>query len=776
MRGILHITGIVQGVGFRPFIHRLAKTYHLTGYILNMGNLGVKIEIEGEKKILKAFITDLQKIHPKIARIDNIDVEWVDIAPKYSEFKILKSVKKPGDLIVLPPDVAICNDCLADFNDPKKYLARYYHYPFIACSVCGPRYTTVVDLPYDRPLTTMDKFPFCENCTREYQDPNNRRYHAQTYACRICGPTFTLHDNIGKLIESEDPFLEAANLLKDGKILALMGIGGVHLTCKPENEIVLELRKRKKKRKSKPFAVMAPSIKKIRTFAIVTQLEEKLLTSFRRPIVLLQQSENYYLSQEVTPGLSNIGVFLPYSGIHHLLFQKHEFPALIMTSGNISNLPMAINREKVIKELKFLADFFLLHNRPIYQRCDDSVIKIIGDKPAIIRRSRGFVPEHIDIPFDTKNYQIIAFGSELHSTGAVLKKSRCFPTQHIGDVTSLEILDFLESSILHLMKLLRIETPDAIVCDKNPVFLSTQLAKRKAQEYGCKLYQIQHHHAHLLSLMAEYGLQPEDEIIGIALDGVGFGKEGEVWGGEIFLTKYGEFESLAQLQLQPMPGGDRCVYFPVRMMAAMLSNQLSYEEIEDLIRKNYLDGLPHKENELKVLLNQLKTKKNLYYSSGMGRVLDAISALLHICKERTYEGEPAIRLEHYAMQGNRNALNFEIPTFSAQKKQIGTSKIVLQALNYLEGREDPRDIAASAQYALIKKIAEISIQLAKERGINQIGFSGGVAYNVAITLTLKEEIESSGKQFLQHKKVPPGDAGVSTGQCIFGSVNNFKKF
>ncbi|NVM52851.1 MAG: carbamoyltransferase HypF [Candidatus Helarchaeota archaeon] len=774
MRGVLHVTGIVQGVGFRPFVYRLAQKHKLNGFVLNMGNFGVKIEVESEKETVQAFIKELQETYPRIARIDNIEIEWKDMTSKYSKFEILKSIKRPGDLIVLPPDVAICDDCLVDFNDPKMYPTRYYRYPFIACSVCGPRYTTVVDLPYDRPLTTMEKFPFCEDCAREYQDPNDRRYHAQTYACQVCGPQFSLHNNEGGIIKTEDPFLESVNVLNEGKILALMGIGGVHLVCKPEDDIVLELRRRKRKRKYKPFAVMSPSIEKIRTFATITPLEEKFLTSFRRPILLLQQNEDFYLSEEIAPGLSNIGVFLPYSGIQYLLFQKYDFPALIMTSGNISNLPMAIVRENVVKELRSLADFFLLHDRPIYQRVDDSVVRILGDKPAIIRRSRGYVPEHIDIPFDTKDYEVIAFGPELHSTGSVLKKSRCFPTQHIGDVTSLELLDFLESSVSHLMKLLRIETPNAIVCDMNPVFLSTQLAKRKAQEYGCRLYQIQHHHAHLLGLMAEYDLKPEDEIIGIALDGVGYGREGEVWGGEIFHAKYQKFDSLAQLQPQSMPGGDRCVYYPVRMLAAMLSNQLSYDELKELINKNYFEGLPHRENELKVLINQLKTKNNLFYTSGMGRVLDALSALLHVCYERTYEGEPAIRLEHYAMRGDKNALDFKIPIVIGKKIWINTSTLLLQALNYLEEGKNPQDIAASAQYALAKKITEVAIDLAKDYGIRRIGFSGGVAYNAAITLAIKNEVEAAKLNFLQHHKVPPGDAGVSIGQGIFGAINSLQ--
>lgn len=768
MRGILHVTGIVQGVGFRPFVYRLAKKFGLKGYILNMGNFGVKIEVEGKQAEIAAFNEAIRTSYPPIARIDSMELEWDAKDQGYADFTILKSMERSGDIIVLPPDVAICDDCLAEFNDPNKFPSRYYHYPFIACSVCGPRYTTVVDLPYDRLRTTMDIFPFCVDCAREYQDPTDRRYHAQTYACRVCGPKFTLETREGVSIQTKNTFHEAAKLLEEGKILAVMGIGGVHLTCKPEDDVVLELRRRKKKRKYKPFAVMAPSLEKARTFAKINPIEEDLLTSFRRPIVLLEQDDGYYLSKELAPGLSNIGVFLPYSGIHCLLFRKHDFPALVMTSGNVSNRPMAIDRVQVVKELQDLADAFLLHDRPIYQRVDDSVVRVIADKAAIIRRSRGYVPEHVDIPFDTKEFQVIAFGPELHSTGAVLKKSRCYPTQHIGDVTSLELLDFLDSAVSHLMKLLRMAAPDAVVCDLNPVFLSRQLAQRKAEEYGCKLYEIQHHHAHLLGLMAEHKIMEGEEIVGIILDGVGYGKEGEVWGGELFIASYGHFESLAQLQLQPMPGGDRCVYYPVRMLAAILSSQLDRTELEELLKTDYLDGLPYRKNELKTLFSQLETKTGLYYSSGMGRVLDAVSALLHVCNERTYEGEPAIRLEHFARLGKKDTLKFRIPLTGEKKVTIGTTELLIQALEYLQQGKKPHDIAASVQYNLAKKVVEVALELAERRGIQRVGFSGGVAYNDAITATIKKEVQAAGKIFLQPSIIPPGDAGVSTGQCIYG--------
>ncbi|MFX1449484.1 MAG: carbamoyltransferase HypF, partial [Promethearchaeota archaeon] len=498
MKCTIHVSGIVQGVGFRPFIYRIAISLDLVGYVLNLGNKGVKIEIDGKKEKIEQFINEIKENHPPISRIDDIKIQWGEGESEFKDFKILKSLKSSGDSIVLPPDISICDDCLNDFKNEKN--SRYYRYPFIACSVCGPRYTTVTDLPYDRPFTTMIEFPFCKDCNIEYTDPKYRRYHAQTFACNVCGPHFKLYDKDGLLYEEKDPFKIAVKLLEESSIIALMGIGGVHLVTKTTDEAILELRKRKRKRKYKPFAVMSPSIEVIKTFAIVSPEEEKLLTSFRRPIVLLEKSPNYHLSQEISPGLTNIGVYLPYSGIHHLLFENDNFPALIMTSGNISNLPMAIDQKNVIKELKGIADYFLLHNRKIHQRSDDSVLFLLNNKTTIIRRSRGFVPEHIDLPFSAENINLVAVGPELHSTASILKKNRIYPSQHIGDVTSLEILDFLDESITHLTQLLKMQDINAFVCDYNPVFLSTKLAEKKVKEYGTKLIQVQHHHAHAAAI------------------------------------------------------------------------------------------------------------------------------------------------------------------------------------------------------------------------------------------------------------------------------------
>ena len=620
-------------------------------------------------------------------------------------------------------------------------------------------------MPYDRPNTTMVEFPFCVDCQQEYENPLDRRFHAQTFACNTCGPHFTLHNNNGRKIDSKNPFKLVNKLISEDNIIALMGIGGVHLVTKPTDDCILELRKRKRKRKYKPFAIMSPSIEKVKEYALVSPQEENLLTSYRRPIVLLEKSDNYKFSEQLSPGLSNVGVFLPYSGIHYLLFPNDSIDALIMTSGNISNLPMAINQKDVLSQLKGLADYFLLHDRKIYQRCDDSVVFLNNGKETIIRRSRGYVPEHYNTPFQVDDLNIIAFGPELHSTGAILKKSRIYPTQHIGDVENIETLIYLNDSIAHFMHLVSMDKPDIIACDANPIFHSSKLAREKMDEYDCILLEIQHHHAHMAKLMLENSVQEDEEVIGIVLDGVGYGLDKKAWGGEILKVNYSDIERLAHLEYHYMPSGDRCAYYPVRMLISILSKSLSLNEIRELIEINYLQGLPHGKMELDTILNQLRLI-NHPESSSMGRILDSLSALLNVCYERTYEGEPAIKLEHFAKNGE-NSLSFEVKCKTNGKiPYLITSDLLVQALNYLTEGKKKQDIAYSFIFHLTKAIAKLAIENAQDQNIMKIGFSGGVAHNVFITKILKNEIEKVGLKFLQHEKTPPGDAGISIGQAI----------
>lgn len=693
-----------------------------------------------------------------------MDVKWTDYKGEFKVFKIKKSKKKvkKTKISYIPPDIAICKDCLHELFDPDD---RRCLYPFIACSHCGPRFTIIFDLPYDRDKTTMVDFPLCPKCAREYEDPLDRRFHAQVIACPVCGPKMFLCDKSGEVIDDKEPLETAGKLIDEGYILAIRGIGGTHVAVKTtEDDPVLELRKRRR-RPWQPFAIMSPDIDVVREFAEVSKVEGELLTSFRRPIVALKKSEDYYLSEWISPGLHTIGVMLPYSGFHYMLFKYTKEPAIIMTSGNLPREPMAITNEDALKRLRNIVDYFVLHNRRIYQRCDDSVIRVVDGLPKFLRRSRGYVPEPINLPFKSDDV-VLGTGPELRVTGAVLLEDKCFLTQHIGDVEILETLDFLKESLLHMMKLTRASKPDVIACDLHPLFLTTRLAKELAEQWNVDVVKVQHHFAHMVKLLVEHNIPPGENVICIVADGVGYGLDDKPWGGEIFTGSYDWFERRGHLEPQPMPGGDLATKYPARMVAGILSKVLPTEELKEVLLTKCINGFGRGELELNIVLSQISRKINLTETTSAGRVLDAISALLGICFERTYEGEPAMRLESVATLGDPSKAKI-----TANIEQIGSTYIV-NTTNILLGvleeskRIRKEHVAAAAQEALAKGLANAAINIAMEEGIKAIGFTGGVAYNEAITKTIRREVERKGFRFISHRLLPPGDGGISAGQTI----------
>ncbi|MFX1259663.1 MAG: carbamoyltransferase HypF, partial [Promethearchaeota archaeon] len=636
----INIAGIVQGVGFRPFLFNIARNVGLKGYILNRGNAGVRLVLQGNSKQINKFIEDLKKKKPAISFVERIEVKDLKTEELFNELNIKKSERGRGISLTLPPDIAICDQCLKDMRNPK--LSKYYGYPFIACAVCGPRFTTVKELPYDRERTTMIEFPFCNqgnlSCLYEYTDFGNRRFHAQTFSCSICGPNYKLYEKSKDIIEKEsikDILQETAKRINEGEIAAIKGIGGVHLVCLADNDdIIFKLRERKGKRKYKPFALMTPNFKIIEKFFVISEKEREMLTSFRRPIVLLKKKKNFNnstISNQVAPGLNNIGFMLPYSGIHYLLFDYIGKKPLVYTSGNASNIPMGIENNNIFDQLQHLADFFLLHNRTIYQRADDSVLRIHNNKVKLIRRSRGFVPEYLSLPFEVEITGAIATGPELTVTGAMLRKNRIFPTQHIGNVTNLETYDFLKNALFNMKNLLQIKDSEIkfISCDAHPAFITSGFAKELASQYNVELYQIQHHFAHILGLMAENKVKCKDKIIGISTDGVGYGDDGNIWGGEILLSSYNGYKRLAHLEYQPMIGGDRCTKYPARMAASIILKNLGVEESLKIFEQIDLKSdLEYKETELKTIISHYEIAKNVFpnenipLSSSTGRIFD----------------------------------------------------------------------------------------------------------------------------------------------------------
>ena len=523
------VEGIVQGVGFRPFVYRIATELELAGYVRNLGNV-VEIIIQGSDEKIVDFIFKLQNELPPIAKINNLETEELSDDEKYADFTIKESSDSFSGTSVIPPDLAICDKCLEEINDPNN---RRYNYPFNACTDCGPRFTVIENVPYDRDKTTMDDFPLCDECEVEYKNPLDRRYHAEASCCEVCGPSLELYKNDDQTpvkVDCEDPLEETAKLLDEGKIFAIKGIGGTHLVANVMLEDTVNLLRERLGRENQAFAVMSPDIETVKGYAIVSDAEEETLLSKERPIVILKKSESYDFAQSVSPGLHNIGVMLPYAPLHHLLFNHTETPAYIMTSANVPGEPMMITNEEILKNLDTIADYYLIHNRRILNRCDDSVARFRNNELAFIRRSRGYTPEPYDLKgkytnlnpeFD--NLNILALGPELDVTFTILKNSKAYVSQHIGNTNKYRTYEFLQEAIKHMMRITKTDSFDAIACDLHPQFFTTKLAKEYAEEYNCPLIPVQHHHAHGISLLNDhYTNGQNNEMIIIAADGVGY--------------------------------------------------------------------------------------------------------------------------------------------------------------------------------------------------------------------------------------------------------------
>jgi hydrogenase maturation protein HypF len=762
----IRIQGRVQGVGFRPFIYRKAVSFGLKGYVVNLGDAGVEVVVEGNRGTIEAFVSEVERNAPEVSEVRGVAVSYGPYRGRFRRFRIERSRDVKGVLSgIFPPDIGICDQCLEDMENPES---RWYNYAFTACAWCGPRFTAIKALPYDRERTHMDKFPMCDLCKRDYNDPMNRRFDAQGITCPHCGPRMMLYDSAGRLIEVDDIFKEVSHLLMEGCIVAVKGIGGIHLASLATDDDVIMALRRKKNRPYQPFALMSPDLMAVRKFAVVTPEEEGVLRSWRRPIVLLLK-KGRLISDLVAPGLSRVGVMLPYTGIHHMLFEYLTEPALIMTSGNKPGLPMCVTNEEALRALRGIADYFLLHNREIVNRCDDSVLRVIRGRCVFLRRSRGYVPDPIRITIERG--VSITLGAELRNAAAITIDGRCFLTQYLGDVTNLEVLEF-ESTIIHrFLKVLKVtRDPDVIGCDLHPVYLTSRLAEEISQEFDASIVRSQHHHAHIASVAAENGLSPDETFVGIALDGVGYGLDGEIWGGEMLIADYSGFERRGHLEYLPMPGGDLCTFYPLRMLIAALSKTASEEEIRDITQNHIAEGLPYGDLELHLILRSSKSP-GITRTSSAGRFLDAIAALCGICYKRTYEGEPAMRLEAAALKGDPRKIN--LPLEISEEKGayvLKTSNIFLQLSEKLD-QFSIFDVAAFGQRYLAEGVAEISSRIAEEEGLRRIVLSGGVFANQFITQYIIDYLSERGLEVLRHGFVPPGDGGIALGQSVISLSN-----
>ncbi|MEI7856690.1 MAG: carbamoyltransferase HypF [Methanomicrobiales archaeon] len=731
--GRITVCGIVQGVGFRPFVYAQATSLGIAGTVKNLGS---EVEIFARGDRFEEFLAAVTR-GPPLSRIDSVTVS--DTSKEIPDgFFILPSATGSFSGMI-PPDIACCHECVTDIFQRG---GRYELYWATSCVNCGPRYSIIHEIPYDRERTSMDEFPMCPACAAEYNNPHSRRHHAQTIACSSCGPKIELFDTAGRSVDCCDPVKEAARLLDAGKILALRGAGGFHLACIESSADKL---KHRLGRIEQPFAIMVrPDY--IDCIAEVSARDRELLTSPVHPIVVLTKRDP--TAHETISNVHTIGCMLPYTGLHHLLFSYLKNPLLIMTSANMPGYPMITDIDQAMAKLNRDADFFLTHNRTIVNRCDDSVIR----DGYIIRLSRGIAPKRTAI--DLGNHCILAVGPELNANATIYRNGFAVTSPHVGNVRNPATLEYLQETVRNLQRVLGAEF-DVIAHDLHPQFLSTRFARELAAEHSLELIPVQHHRAHIAAATTE-------PCIGIAIDGVGYGDDATVWGGEIFSGRVPDLKRVAHLEPVPMPGGDLATKFPERMLYGILPD----ERILALLAERGWSDI-----ETGVIRKQVASGFNVTRTSSTGRVLDAAAALLGICREKTYDGEPAMKLEAAAYGGRAEAWEL-VYGKQAGCEILSTRSLMETALDRMQkapmgDRRAVQNIAASFQYNLSRGIATLAIRAAERDGMQKIAVSGGVAINHAIRETIRSGITSAGLDCIINDQYPPGDGCVSYGQCVY---------
>ena len=753
-RAEIGITGIVQGIGFRPFIYNLAQKHLIRGWVLN-NEKGVFIDAESEDGNLDRFIQDIPKLAPPLARIESFDVKYLEPLG-YTTFEIRKSEETQEKFVLISPDVATCDQCLSELFSPKNFR---YRYPFINCTLCGPRFTIIQDIPYDRRKTTMAPFTMCLVCQKEYEDPSDRRFHAQPNACSTCGPSLRLEDREGKEV-SGDPIVKTLDLLSKGTIVAIKGLGGFHLACDAINQDAVSSLRSRKFREDKPFAVMCRNLDEVKEHCEVNEEEEKLLLGVERPIVILRKKKDSHIAHAVAPYQDTLGVMLPYSAFHHLLLNG-PLKTLVMTSGNVSDEPISYKNEEAFRRLSKVVDYFLFHNREIHMRCDDSVTRMFDGKPYILRRSRGYVPFPIKLSFPLE--MILACGGELKNTFCLTRGQYAFMSHHIGDLENLETLTSFEEGIEHFKRLFYIE-PKAVTYDLHPDYLSTQYALSipDIPRIG-----VQHHHAHIVSAMAENGM--EGDVIGVALDGTGFGLDGTIWGGEFIRANLRDFDRLAHLKKVPMPGGSMAIKEPWRMAMVYLS-----EAFRDETAKPKIDLMKRIDSQKwGVLKKAIEKKINTPWTSSMGRLFDAISSLLSIRDEVHYEGQAAIELEMIADHGAEEEYPFHIYK-DGKPMVVDPAEMVRGIVHDLIDGAPTSEISGKFHQTISRIVVETCETIRSDEKLNRVVLSGGVFQNIFLLSLVTQGLKRSGFDAYTHHLVPTNDGGISLGQAVIAHMRLFQ--
>jgi hydrogenase maturation protein HypF len=749
VRRQIEVSGIVQGVGFRPYVYRLAIGRQLTGNIRNT-SAGVTIEVQGPAQGVEDFVAHLPTDAPPLAKITRVLVHEVP-CNRESEFRILGSQGGEQVQTLISPDVAICPDCLRELFDSED---RRYKYPFINCTNCGPRFTIVRDIPYDRPRTSMAVFPMCPECQAEYEDPLNRRFHAQPNACWKCGPQIELWNREGKKIPFRDVIAEAAEGLHAGLIVAVKGLGGFHLAADGTNRAAIAHLRERKRRVEKPFAVMVPNIEAAREFCVVSAEAQKVLESVQRPIVLLPKKDGTAIAEHVAPKNRDLGIFLPYTPLHLLLFAEGHFKALVMTSANLSEEPIAIDNAEAVSRLRGIADLFLVHNRDILLRCDDSVVRVSGGKARQLRRSRGFVPVPVFLKEELP--PILAVGGELKNTICLTKGSNAFLSQHVGDLENVESYKFFGEAAEHLSRILEIK-PEIVAYDLHPDYFSTRWAQHQS---GVRLIGVQHHHAHIASCMAENQL--EGRVIGFALDGTGYGTDGRIWGGEVLTAGYESFERAAHLEYIPLPGSSSAIREPWRMAVSYLAHYFGDEFLK--LDIPFVHTLDRKKTEL--LLKMMHRRVNSPLTSSCGRLFDAVAALIGIRQEVNYEAQAAIELE-MALEASEENDTYPFGLLPAGKTWIIGARPAFEAvLDDLRAGVPVGTISRRFHNGLVDVFAQVAGLVRDKTKLDRVCLSGGTFNNVYLFERLQKRLAADGFSVFTHSEVPAGDGGLSLGQAL----------
>ena len=778
----IHITGIVQGVGFRPFVYGLAIRMNLVGWVRNT-SAGVDIEIEGTEDQLAVFVHALKNENPPLSKIDSL-TKHDCLLTGFSKFEIFHSEPIPGAFIPISPDVSVCDDCLREMFDPTD---RRYLYPFINCTNCGPRFTIIEDIPYDRPKTTMAQFELCRACRTEYEDPLDRRFHAQPVACPDCGPQVWLeyNDKSTMIKPHQNAIADAKVLMREGKILAIKGLGGFHLACDATNSMAVAELRRRKLRVDKPFALMMPDIETVEQNCNISIYEREMLLSRQRPILLLDKKTGIFIAPAVAPNQKTLGVMLPYTPLHYLLFSQPgksktetELSALVMTSGNLSEEPIAYTNEDARDQLSSLADAFLMHDRDIRTRCDDSVYRVINcnsfdtdeeRSPSKfttypLRRSRGFAPNPIQLSWKNAP-QILATGPELKNTFCLTKDNYAFLSHHIGDMENYETLQSFQTGIHHFEQIFRIE-PEAIACDMHPNYLSTRYAQDRAHSTGLPIVYIQHHHAHIAACMADNNLSGNRPVIGVSFDGTGYGDDSAIWGGEFLLADYAGYQRFAHLKYSPLPGGDTAIRKPARIALAQLW-QAGLEWSEDLMPIKFLCG-----DDLTLLRSMLENNINCPLTSSIGRLFDAVSALVGVRGEINYEGQAAIELEVIADPDLNDQYSFEFVNLHNSQNGsdlnpilLDTAPIFHEIISDLNKGIPIPTISGKFHNGIADGVARMCEIMRQEYNINEVILSGGVWQNRLLLNKTLSLLERSKFSVYIHQQVPANDGGLALGQA-----------